>query len=417
MTPGILCLSVFIITYIFILLEEKLHLRKSKPAILGACLVWIIIAANAATLNITHDQIHDAVFSALSEFSALFLFLLVAMTYISALEHRNAFAVIRSKLVKAGLNYRQLFWATGVIAFFLSPIADNLTTALILGTVVVAAGAGNAAFIAIGCVNIVNAANAGGTFSPFGDITTLMVWQSGHVEFFEFFELFIPSVVNFLVPALIMSFFIPKTQPPAMRDEITLKKGARRIIALGILTIAMAVGFEQYLHLPPFMGMMTGLALLMIFSWFIKRRDEETFDIFKHISAAEWDTLLFFFGVIFAVGGLAFLGYLNILSTTFYEGYGPGPTNIAIGLISSVLGNIPLLYGVLQMQPQMDHFQWLLITLTTGVGGSLLSIGSAAGVGLMGVARGHYTFYSHLKWFPVLLLGYAAAIGAHYILN
>jgi Na+/H+ antiporter NhaD/arsenite permease-like protein len=414
--PGLICLGIFAISYLFILLEEYTHLRKSKPAILGACLIWLIIAGIAPSYNVTHDQLHHALFEGLSEFAALFLFLLVAMTYIAALEERDVFHALRSKLVRSRLSYKQLFWATGIIAFLLSPIADNLTTALILGTVAVTAGAGNVAFIAIACVNIVNAANAGGTFSPFGDITTLMVWQSGRVEFIEFLALFIPSLINFILPASIMHLFIPKGQPLESGETVSMKRGAKRIIILGLLTIATAVGLERLYGLPPFMGMMLGFAALMIFFWSLDRKSEEL-DIFKSVSAVEWDTLLFFFGVIFSVGGLAFLGYLEMISSTFYQGYGPGPTNIVIGLISSILGNIPLLFGVLQMNPEMDHFQWLLITLTTGVGGSLLSIGSAAGIGLMGVAKGHYTFFSHLKWLPVLLLGYAAAIGAHYALN
>lgn len=414
---GWLCLTIFGLTYVFILLEERLNLRKSKPAMLGACTIWIIIAAIAPRYGIDHHQIHDAIFKGLQEFAALFLFLLTAMTYINALEDRNVFEVLRVKLVKKNLNYKQLFWATGFIAFFLSPIADNLTTALILGAVIVAAGTGSTLFISIACVNVVSAANAGGTFSPFGDITTLMIWQSGHIEFFEFFSLFIPSLINFLVPAIIMSFFIPATKPHPVNETINLKIGAKRIMALGFATIAMAVGLEQILGLPPFMGMMMGLSLLMLFIHYIRRNNEDSFDVMKFISSAEWDTLLFFFGVIFSIGGLSFLGYLEIVSSHLYEGQGPGITNIAIGLASGILGNIPLLFGVLQMNPQMDHFQWLLITLTTGVGGSLLSIGSAAGVGLMGTARRQYTFFSHLKWLPVLLLGYSASIAAHYILN
>ena len=152
----------------------------------------------APSYNIDHHTLRGAVFHGLEEYGSLLLFLLAAMTYIAALQERNVFATLRGKLVSLGLNMRQIFWATGIFAFFLSPIADNLTTALVMGAVIMAVGANDPKFVAISCLNIVNAANAGGAFSPFGDITTLMVWQAGHVDFFDFFPLFVPSLVCFL---------------------------------------------------------------------------------------------------------------------------------------------------------------------------------------------------------------------------
>lgn len=418
---GILCILVFVVSYIAVLFEEKTHLRKSKPVLLGAGLMWVIIALLAPSYGVDHHGVKQAVFHGLEEYASLMLFLLSAMTYIEALDDRNVFEVIRVKLVRSGMTYRQLFWTTGFLAFFLSPVADNLTTALVIGAVILALGKGNSAFISMGCVNIVNAANAGGAFSPFGDITTLMVWQAEKVEFLEFFDLFIPSLINFVVPAFFMTLFIKAGErPEADVETVELKYGATSIIILGFLTIFMAVSFEQFLGLPPFIGMMTGLSFLMIAAWFIahtgSRRDKE-FDIFTQVAAAEWDTLLFFFGVIFSVGGLGYLGYLELVSSTFYEGFGPDFTNIGMGFASALVDNIPVMFAILTMNPEMDHFQWLLITLTTGVGGSMLSIGSAAGVALMGLARGHYTFFSHLKWTPIIIAGYAISIGAHYIIN
>ncbi len=417
---AILCLVVFTLSYIAVLFEERTHLRKSKPVMLGAGIIWIIIGFIAKDYGIDHHTLRTAVFHGLEEYASLLLFLLAAMTYISAMEDRRVFAALRAKLVQAGFNIKQLFWITGILAFFLSPIADNLTTALVLGAVIMAIGGNDPKFVSLGCINIVCAANAGGAFSPFGDITTLMVWQAEKADFFEFFALFLPSAANFLVPAIIMSFFVPQGMPWAMKEKERIKRGGVSVIFLGILTITMAVSFEQFLGLPPFLGMMTGLALLMIHAYgvrkFGKTRDED-FDILETVATAEWDTLLFFFGVIFSVGGLGFLGYLEIASTTMYDGWGASATNIAMGFASAIIDNIPVMFAVLSMDPQMDHFQWLLITLTTGVGGSMLSIGSAAGVALMGVARGQYTFFSHLKWTPVIFLGYAAAIYTHFLVN
>lgn len=419
--PGaIFALAIFLLSYVAVLFEEKTHLRKSKPVLLGAGIIWVAIGVIAPDYGIDHQGVHDAVFAGLEEYGSLLLFLLSAMTYISVLQNRLVFDALRAKLVCMGLNMRQLFWVTGLCAFFLSPIADNLTTALVMGAVVMAVGANDPKFIAIACINIVSAANAGGAFSPFGDITTLMVWQAGKIPFFDFFPLFVPALVNFLLPAAIMSFFIHPHQPIATAEHVRMRRGAKTVITLGLLTIAMAVGFEQILGLPPFMGMMMGMGLLMMFAWYIRyvqKGESEDLDVLKLVATAEWDTLLFFYGVMFCVGGLAFLGYLNIVSTALYGGLGADVANIIMGLASAVIDNIPVMFAILSMNPDMPEFQWLLVTLACGVGGTMLSIGSAAGVALMGVARGQYTFMSHLKWTPVLILGYAAAIAAHYLLN
>ena len=415
-----ICLGIFLLSYLAVLLEERTHLRKSKPVMLGAGLIWVTIGIIAPSYGIDHEQVRSAVYHGLEEYGSLFLFLLAAMTYISALQDRQVFAALRSRLVAAGMNMRQLFWATGIFAFFLSPIADNLTTALVLGAVVMAVGADHPKFVLLACINIVNAANAGGAFSPFGDITTLMVWQAGKIPFFDFFPLFFPSLASFLVPAIVMSFFVENDQPHASAVKVEMRRGAKSIIFLGLCTIAMAVSFEQLLGLPPFIGMMTGMGVLMIYGYAIRqfgaRRDVD-FDILSKVALAEWDTLLFFFGVIFSVGGLAFLGYLEMASSVLYDGLGADVTNIALGIVSALIDNIPVMFAVLSMDPQMSEFHWLLITLTCGIGGSLLSIGSAAGVALMGTAKGQYTFLGHLKWTPVLCLGYAAAVGVHYLVN
>jgi len=417
---ALFCLVVFVLSYIAVLFEEKTHLRKSKPVMLGAGIIWITIGFIAKDYDVDHEVLHDAVLHGLEEYGSLLLFLLAAMTYISALQDRKVFAALRSKMVHAGFNIKQIFWLTGIMAFCLSPIADNLTTALVMGAVVMAVGGNDPKFVSLSCINIVNAANAGGAFSPFGDITTLMVWQAKKAEFFEFFVLFFPSVVCFLIPAIIMSFFVPQGMPWSMKQKETIKYGGKPIIFMGLLTIAMAVSCEQVLGLPPFLGMMTGMSLLMFWAYFVRKmgktRDED-FDILKTVAMSEWDTLLFFFGVIFSVGGLTFIGYLEFASVTMYDGWGATATNIFMGFASAIIDNIPVMFAVLSMDPEMSHFQWLLITLTTGVGGSMLSIGSAAGVALMGVARGQYTFFSHLKWTPVIMLGYGAAIWVHFLVN
>ena len=577
---GYLGVIIFILAYSLVPFENNIHLRKSKPVLFAAGVIWVLVAVAYIQIGDTHSA-HDAIKASLLEYAELFLFLLSAMTYINAMQERNVFQTLRAFLVSRGFSLRMIFWVTGILAFVISPIADNLTTALLMGAVVMAVGGDNTKFVTLACINVVVAANAGGAFSPFGDITTLMVWQKGHVAFHEFFDIFIPSLVNWAVPAAIMSLTIGKAKPVTLEEQVTLKYGAKVIIILFLVTIATAVSFHNFLHLPPAAGMMLGLGLLGLYSYHIKRyegraeqyddllgaRDRETthtlrniienskmldkllerttdavfvidrdhcithwnagmeeltgmsareaigssdhwrqfyesqtmtladhvlnylpektieaqykdryrrnphidngfdvstffpklgengkwltfsaaplkndqgelagavevlqdfseqqqdvrhFDIMQKIARAEWDTLMFFYGVILCVGGLAQFGYLNAISRFAYHDLGPTIANCMVGVLSAILDNIPVMFAVLTMNPEMSHGQWLLVTLTAGVGGSMLSIGSAAGVALMGTVRGKYTFGAHLKWTPVIFLGYVLSILCHLWVN
>lgn len=428
---GYTSLLIFITAYGLVIAEEFTHLRKSKPVILAAGFIWALIAFQYAQQGIEHAA-EEAVKEFMVEFGELFLFLLAAMTYVNAMSERRVFEGLRSWLVSRGYGFRKLFIITGIIAFFLSPVIDNLTTALVMCAVVMAVGKGNAKFIGMGCINIVIAANAGGAFSPFGDITTLMVWQAGLVDFTTFFALFVPSVVNYAVPAAIMYFAVPDETPQVQDERVRIKRGAFMIMGLFAVTIATAVSFHNFLHLPPFLGMMTGLGLLKVFGYYLKKThkphpldseeygqvgDIGAFDSFRQVQRAEWDTLLFFFGVIMCVGGLGFIGYLNMASEWMYGDLGPTLANSLVGVLSAIVDNIPVMVAVLQMNPHMNEQQWLLVTLTAGVGGSMLSIGSAAGVALMGQARGMYTFFGHLKWTPAIAAGYVLSIIVHMWIN
>jgi len=443
---GILALVLFVCAYALVIGEETLHLRKSKPVMVAAGVIWALVAFVYAQ----HGDVHTAeaaVRHNLLEFAELFLFLLAAMTYINTMDERGIFDVLRVRLVSQGWSLRRIFWVTGALAFAMSPIADNLTTALLMATVVMAVGAGERRFVVVGCINVVVAANAGGAFSPFGDITTLMVWQKGIVQFQEFLVLFVPSLVNWLVPAVIMSFAVPTVAPAPAGEAARVEYGGWVVVGLFVLTVAMAVSAHNFLHLPPVLGMMTGLGLLKLYGYYLKRRDDfgpvspgddellgpalevergekgrstgatPAFNIFQSLERAEWDTLMFFYGIILCVGGLGTLGYLGVLSQVMYVDMGPTAANILVGFLSALLDNIPVMFAVLQMTPEMNHGQWLLVTLTAGVGGSMLSIGSAAGVAVMGQARGIYTFFAHLKWSWAIMLGYFASVAAHFAVN
>lgn len=577
---GYLGLIFFIVAYGFVLFEEKLHMRKSKPVMIAAGIIWILVALAYLKIGDTHTP-HEAIKKCLLEYAELFLFLLAAMTYINAIEERNVFQFLRVFLVSRGYSLRNIFWITGMLAFTISPVADNLTTALIMGAVVMAVGGNNKKFVAIACVNIVVAANAGGAFSPFGDITTLMVWQKGKVEFSGFFAILIPSLVNWLIPAIVMSFSINKDVPQKIDETVSIKYGALFMVSLFLLTIITAVFFHSFLHLPSAAGMMFGLGYLGIFSYHVKRHESLTdsfdnilglqegksphpmdllrektgnfseiinnfeipafivnndhivthwnkacekltgvsadsivgtnrqwcafypekrpvmadlivenaseknmaryykdkyresvkiesafevkdffpdlgekgkwlfitaapvkdkqnkiigavttlkdytthkkdikhFDVMKSIARSEWDTLLFFYGITLCVGGLAQFGYLELLSNHMYHGLGTTIANSLVGVLSAIFDNIPVMFAVLSMDPSMPVGQWLLVTLTAGTGGSILAIGSAAGVALLGTAKGAYTFGRHLKWAPIIFCGYVAGIICHIIIN
>ena len=443
---GYSCILIFAVAYILVMCEETLHLRKSKPVMVAAGLIWVIVAASLAA-NGDKQTAEQAVRHNLLEFAELFLFLLAAMTYVNSMDERGVFGVLRAFLVSRGFSYKEIFWITGGIAFVLSPIADNLTTSLLMATVIMAIASDKPAFIVIACINIVVAANAGGAFSPFGDITTLMVWQKGILPFQEFFSLFFPSLVNWLIPAVIMNFSLPEGNPKPLDEKPVILDGAIVIVLLFLFTIGLAISFHQFLHLPPVVGMMTGLGILKLYGYFLENRDkffphphsmdigesslfEETmpdkrkasdrppaFNVFKALQRAEWDTLMFFYGIILGVGGLGTLGYLAIGSDFLYSDLGPTTANILVGVLSAIFDNIPIMFAVLSVLPDMNDGQWLLVTLTAGVGGSMLSIGSAAGVAVMGQARGIYTFFSHLKWTWAISLGYAASIWVHFLVN
>ena len=443
---GFFCLAIFVLAYALVISEETIHLKKSKPVMVAAGVIWALVAGLFTQAGDT-ETARAAVKHNLLEFTELFLFLLAAMTYINSMDERGVFGTLRAWLVSKQFSFRAIFWITGGLAFVISPIADNLTTALLMATVVIAVGGTDHRFIAISCINIVVAANAGGAFSPFGDITTLMVWQKGIVAFHEFFVLFIPSLVNWLVPAAIMTVVLPAGKPPPLEEKAVLLEGAWVIVGLFIATISLAVSAHNFLHLPPVIGMMSGLGLLKLYGYYLERRDHffpapseddlgqsgmmegtapdkrraadrpPAFNVFKALQRAEWDTLMFFYGIILSVGGLGTLGYLALGSNLMYGDLGPTAANVLVGFLSAIVDNIPIMFAVLSVLPDMDHGQWLLVTLTAGVGGSMLSIGSAAGVAVMGQARGIYTFFAHLKWSWAIMLGYGASIWVHFLVN
>ena len=427
---GILSLIIFVIGYYFIATEDKYHINKAKPALITGTGIFMLIGLYVAMTGdkAMGEHLHYEINHLIVEIAGIFFFLFVAMTYIEAMIDRNVFGTLRYNLVSKGYDYKKLFWVTGLLAFFISPVADNLTTALILSTVLITIDKDNKAFIVPAAINIVVAANAGGAWSPFGDITTLMAWVANKGVFTDFLYLFPAAILGWGITAFLLSKYIPEGHPPFSDDEkpAVIAQGGKVIMALFGLTIFLAVMSHNVLHLPAMWGMMFGLAILKLYIYVLNQKnkqndddtvDNKTINAFAWIAKIENDTLLFFFGILAAVGGLHFLGFLEYF-TALYTQFGATAVNIGVGFLSAVIDNVPVMSAVLKSSPDMGadaHSQWMLVTLTAGVGGSLISFGSAAGVGVMGKLHGIYTFASHMKLAWTVLVGYIISVIVWYI--
>ncbi len=415
---GILDLIVFIAAYILIATEEKYEMNKAKPAFFAGTFMFMMIGVYYALHGLDPKPLHNEMTHLIEEIAEIYFFLFVAMTYIETLIERGVFDALKFNLTSKGYSYKKLFWLTGLLAFFISPVADNLTTALILSTVLFTIDKEKKDFLVAGAINIVVAANAGGAWSPFGDITTLMAWTAGKGEFVDFIYLFVPSIAGWLLTAWLLSFFVPKGEPhfdAAIHHKPKIKDGGMVAVWLGAFTIFIAVVGHQFFHFPAMWGMMFGLSLLKLYSYLLnKKPGREGFDIFVNMKKVENDTLLFFFGILSAVGALHYLGYLEYIHH-LYSIIGATSANIGVGFISAFIDNVPVMSAILKSSPQMGIDQWMLVTLTAGIGGSLISFGSAAGVGVMGRLKGIYTFGSHIKLAWTVLAGYALSIILWYI--
>ena len=423
-----LCVLIFILAYLLVFGEGRLSLKKSKPMLVASGIIWIFVAISYNNTGETHTA--EVFFRQSLEFYVeLFLFLLASTTYLNAMSERGFFSSLRRLVMSRGSSLLTVYWVCGALTFILSALLANFAVALVLASVILILGRDNDKFVVCGCINLVVAANAGGCFSPFGDVTTLMIWQKDLVDIHEFLNLFIPSLVNWLVPAIILSFGFESKRSSYDGDRTHMSKGAWIVSGLFVFTLVLSVIVKQVFHLPAVIGMMTGLGLLKLYGYYLKRRgithlstqstpgQSVKYDIFRSLERSEWDTLMFLYGIIVSISGLAALGYLNIISDSFYGQLGATNANILLGLFSALFDNAAVMYSVILMHPDMSHWQWLLITLTAGVGGSLLSIGSAAGIVIMGLSDGKYTFSSHLRWAWAIAFGYFASIGAHFLIN
>lgn len=417
---GFATLLIFVVGYYFVAAEEKYLIDKAKPALFIGTFMFILVAIYYVLNDLDMNLVHTEANHFILEIAGIFFFLFVAMTYIESLLHMGVFDRLKYNLISKGYTYRKLFWVTGFLAFFISPVADNLTTALILSTVLITIEKTRKDFLVPGAINIVVAANAGGAWSPFGDITTLMAWTAGKGHFVDFIYLFPSAFLGFFVTSFLLSKFVPNIVPvfDISKEEVPkMAEGAKVVMILGVLTIACAVLSHQVLHLPAMWGMMFGLALLKVYSYGLnKKYGVDHFNIFHSMAKIENNTLMFFFGILAAVGVLYFVGWLGLAAVVYQpDVLGPTWANIGVGFLSAIVDNVPVMSAILKANPEMGVDQWMLVTMTAGVGGSLISFGSAAGVGVMGKMHGIYTFSSHMKFAWTILVGYIVSIVIWYI--
>ncbi len=417
---GFACLFIFVVGYYFVAAEEKYGIDKAKPALFIGTFMFMLVALYYALNDLDLGLVQAEANHLILEIAGIFFFLFVAMTYIESLIHMGVFDRLKYNLVSKGYSYKKMFWVTGFIAFFLSPIADNLTTALILSTVLITIEKQRKDFLVPGAINIVVAANAGGAWSPFGDITTLMAWTAGKGSFSDFLFLFPSSILGYLITAFLLAKFVPEDKPAfdaTKEKKPEMAQGAKVVMGLGVFTIFCAVMSHQALHLPAMWGMMFGLSLLKVYAYGLNRKyGTAHFNIFHSMAKIENNTLMFFFGILAAVGALYFIGWLA-LAVVVYDPTVLGPTwsNIGVGFLSAIVDNVPVMSAVLKANPEMGLEQWMLVTLTAGVGGSMISFGSAAGVGVMGKLHGIYTFSSHMKFAWTIVVGYFVSILVWYV--
>ncbi len=453
MNLFILMVIIFVIGYIIIALEHPLKIDKAATALLMGTALWGIYAlwgvdilsygknysrawiefaeANNLTFNlesvreyITHNQI----FEHLADISTILFFLLGAMTIVEVVDQHQGFKIITDKIKTT--NKVKLLWILSFLTFFMSAVLDNLTTTIVIIALLrkLISDKQTRWFYA---AMVVVAANAGGAWSPIGDVTTIMLWIGGQVTTLNIImKLIIPSLFTMIIPLTILSFSLKGNveRPKIDKDEVQLTTHNQQILmlALGVSALLFVPVFKTFTHLPPYLGMLFGLSILWITTEIMHRdtHEESTkLTVNKILTKVDVPTIFFFLGILTAVAALQSAGHLDLLAMTLKDwGLGVYPVALIIGILSAVVDNVPLVAASMGMYPiQPEHVQfmqdgifWELIAYTAGTGGSILIIGSAAGVAAMGMEKIDFIWY--MKKISLLAaIGYFAGAGVYYL--
>jgi Na+/H+ antiporter NhaD/arsenite permease-like protein len=411
----ILILFVFIFGYITITLEHKIKINKAASALLTGVLCWTIYILFSSDTHLINEQL----IKHLGELSGILFFLLGAMTIVELIDAHDGFDIITSKINQT--DKRKLLWIIGFITFFLSAILDNLTTTIVMVSLIrkmVKKQEDRLIFAGI----IVIAANAGGAWSPIGDVTTTMLWIGGQITSMNIIlKLILPSLICLIVPLLFLSVkfkgAIDQQNIENKTKEKELSKKHQYIVFIsGVLILILVPVFKTFTHMPPYMGILLGLGILWIITEIIHGAKEEKY---KHpLSVAyalrkiDTPSILFFLGILISVAALQSSGILMGLATWMTTSIGNiNVIVISLGLLSSIVDNVPLVaaaQGMFDLSAYpTDDYLWEFLAYCTGTGGSTLIIGSAAGVAAMGIEKIDFFWYlKKISWLAII--GYLA---------
>jgi len=423
----------FIIGYIFIALEHPLKIDKAASAILTGVICWVILVLGQNTIFQMPQEAHfidESILHHVGEISQILFFLLGAMTIVELIDTHGGFHIITSKIKTT--NRVKLLWVIGIVTFILSSVLDNLTTTIVMAALLKKLMKDQEDIWFFGGI-VVIAANAGGAWSPIGDVTTIMLWIGGQVTAGNIIkEVLLPSIVCLVVPLLALTFLkkgnITQTANNTNYQEHQTAAStfeASLILWLGVTGLLFVPVFKTLTHLPPFMGILFSLGVLWVVTELIHKNKptehRHNLSVASVIRKVDTPSVLFFLGILLAVASLQTGGHLllvaNWLNDTFGNIY---MINIIIGLISSIVDNVPLVAGAMGMYPlslyPQDHEFWELLAYCAGTGGSSLIIGSAAGVAIMGILKIDFIWYlKKISWLAIL--GYLAGVLTYYILN
>jgi NhaD family Na+/H+ antiporter len=417
-----LLILVFVLGYLGIVFEHNVKINKTAFALFTGSLIWAIYAF----INPDHAFIESELSEHLSEISSILFFLMGAMTIVELVDTFHGFDIITDRIKSK--NLQTLLWIVSLITFFLSAALDNLTTTIVMITLLrkLIHDRENRMFL-VGMVVI--AANAGGAFSPIGDVTTTMLWIGGQVSTFAIIkELFLPSLVCLLIPLFVISLSLKgKTIEGAKKTEENHGTSFEKnlIFFLGIGGLLFVPVFKTVTHLPPYMGILFVLSILWIVSELLsakkKPEHQKRYSIYNALSKLDITTILFFLGILLAVAGLQSADLLNQAATWLSQKFENQTVIVTlIGLLSSVVDNVPLVAGAMGMYSletfPMDHSFWELLAYCAGTGGSCLIIGSAAGVAAMGMEKLDFFWYvKKISW--LALIGYFSGIAVFILIN
>jgi len=406
---------IFVLGYIAIALEHPLKINKAASALITGVVCWTIYMLQSESSH----EVGEELLHHLGEISSILFFLLGAMTIVELIDSHNGFDIITQKITTS--SKQKLLLIITLITFFLSALLDNLTTAIVMTSLcakLLSEKEDRLWFAGM----IVIAANAGGAWSPLGDVTTTMLWIGGQITALNIMkQLILPSIAVCIIPALIVSYRYKGkkiTYIPVMESTTAEKKDGKIILLAGIGFLIFVPVFKTITHLPPFMGMLLALGLMWVITTFLhKSKDAEhaaKYTVARALQKVDTPSILFFLGILLAVSALQSYGILKdlavFLTNTLQNDYLIG---IALGLLSAIVDNVPLVaasQGMYDLNTYpTDHFFWEFLALTTGTGGSALIIGTAAGVAVMGIE--HIDFMWYLKKIGWLaLLGFVAGI-------